>query len=97
MKRLGFAPAARADLMSIGSYIAEDSPARAVTFVAELESKARQAADRPKSFPARDDIGPGLRVAIHGRYLLFFRELADEVRIIRILHGARDLGRIIGG
>ena len=68
----------------------------ALSFVAELEAKAVQAAERPASFPARDDIGPGLRVAFHGRYLLFFRDLADEVRIVRILHGARDLRRILG-
>jgi plasmid stabilization system protein ParE len=33
---------------------------------------------------------------VHGRYLLFFRDLATEVRIVRILHGARDLARILG-
>lgn len=94
MKRLGFSPAARADLIGIGRYIAEDDPIRAESFVAELESKARQAAERPLSFIAREDLGPGLRAAVHGRYVLFFRELADEVRIVRVLHGARDLGRI---
>ena len=96
MKRLGFAPAARADLMAIGRYIAADDPERALSFVAELEAKAIQAAERPASFPARGDISPGLRVAVHGRYLLFFRDLPDEVRIVRILHGARDLRRILG-
>lgn len=94
MKRLGFAPAARVDLLAIGLYIAEDNPERAESFVAELEGKAAQAAEQPRSFPMRDDVGPGLRAAGHGRYLLFFRELADEVRIVRVLHGARDLTRI---
>jgi Arc/MetJ-type ribon-helix-helix transcriptional regulator len=47
--------------------------------------------ERPGSFPARDDISPGLRSAVHGRYLLLSRELRDEVRIVRIVHGARDL------
>lgn len=36
-------------------------------------------------------IADGLRSITHGRYLLFFRDLADEVRIVRVLHGARDL------
>lgn len=94
MKRLGFSPAARADLMAIGVYIAEDNPARAESFVAELEAKAAQAAERPRSFPVRDDVSLGLRVVVHGRYLLFFRELMDEVRIIRVVHGARDLTRM---
>jgi plasmid stabilization system protein ParE len=32
-----------------------------------------------------------LRAAIHGRYLIPFRDLDAEVRIVRIVHGARDL------
>ena len=94
MKRLGFTPAARADLLEIALYIAEDNPERAMSFVAELEAKAAVAAEHPASFPARDEISPGLRVIVHGRYLLFFRELVDEVRIVRVLHGARDLPQI---
>lgn len=94
MKRLGFAPEARRDLLAIGLYIVEDNPERATSFVAELEVKAAQAAERPRSFPARDDVSPGLRAVGHRHYLLFFRELEDEVRIVRVLHGARNLTRI---
>lgn len=96
MKRLGFAPEARADLVAIGLFIAEDSPERAASFVAELEAKAIQAAERPRSFPARDDLSPGLRAVGHGRYVLFFRELPDEVRVVRAVHASRDLKRIFG-
>ena len=46
--------------------------------------------------PARDDLSPDLRCAAHGRYLLFFRERDDGVRIVRILHGAPDLHRLFG-
>lgn len=91
MKRLSFAPLARDDLEAIGLYIAEESPERALTFVAELKDVARQAAERPRSFPSREDLAPELRKIVHGRYLIFFRKLADEVRIERIVHGARDL------
>ncbi len=91
MKRLTFAPLARADLLAITRFIAEDNPVRAETFLAELEAKAHRAAERPQSFPARDDLSPGLRSIVHGRYILFFRELSSEVRIVRVLHGA-ELG-----
>jgi len=96
VKPLGFAPAALADLAAIGDYIAEDNPDRALTFVAELETKAARVAERPLSFPARDDISPGLRAALHGRYLILFRDLPDEVRVVRVIHGARDIGRVFG-
>ena len=90
MKPVTFAPAARADLLAIGLYIADDNPERAESFVAELEAKTRAIGERPLSFPARDDISGGLRGAAHGRYLILFRDLAREVRIVRVLHSARD-------
>lgn len=97
MKPLGYAPQALADLEAIGDYIAEDDPDRALGFVDELRARARQAAGRPLGFPARDDLSHGLRAARHGKYLIFFRDLSDEVRIVRIVHGARDLPRMLEG
>lgn len=55
-----------------------------------------QAAERPESFPARDDVREGLRSARHGRYLIFFLDAGAEVQIVRVLHGARDLRRAFG-
>ena len=94
MKRLVFAPAANEDLLTIGAYIAEDNPDRAESFVAELEATALRIAERLRSFPSRDEISDGLGVAVHGRYLLLFRELEADVRIVRVVHGARDLRAI---
>ncbi len=93
MARLVILPAARADLIEIGDFIAADSPSRAASFVAEIEARMREAAERPGSFPARDELYEGLRAARHGRYLIFFVEQGDEVQVVRVLHGARDLPR----
>ncbi len=94
MARLVILPAARADLIEIADFIAQDEPRRALSFVAEIEARMREAAKRPGSFPARDELHEGLRAARHGRYLIFFVEAGDEVRVVRILHGARDLPRV---
>jgi toxin ParE1/3/4 len=94
VKPLIYAPEAVADLRDITDYIAEDDRARALSFVAELEGKASEAASRPLSFRERSDIVPGLRAIPHGRYLIFFRDLPDQVRIVRVLHSARDLPRL---
>lgn len=94
MKRLAYLPAALEDLRAIATYIAEDDPDRALSFIAELQDKAAQAAERPESFPARDDLAAGLRATRLGRYLIFFLNLPDEVQIVRVLHSARDLGRL---
>jgi toxin ParE1/3/4 len=94
MKPVAFSPAARADLASIALYIADDDPDRAESFVAELVERAKAIAERPTSFPTRDDISPGLRRARHGRYLIFFRDLPQVVRIVRVLHAARDVAAL---
>ena len=96
MPRLVVLPAAREDLIGIGDFIARDNPVRALSFVAELEARMHQVAERPESFPARGDLHEGLRAARHGRYLIFFLPLDDEVRIVRVLHGARDLPGVFG-
>ena len=39
----------------------------------------------------REDIAPGIRMQVHGRYLVFYRVQMDAIRIERILHGAQDV------
>jgi toxin ParE1/3/4 len=96
-RRLLLSPRAAADLEDIAQYIARDNPERAATFVEELEAKCRTVAATPDIYPARPDLAPGLRMAVHGRYLVLFRELPGQsaVRVERVLHGARNLPRLI--
>jgi toxin ParE1/3/4 len=89
--KLTFSPAARADLLDIAEFIAQRNQARAVTFVDELESKCAALARAPGVGTSRRDLGDGMRVLPHGRYLLFYRAGSRSLRIERILHGARDI------
>ena len=87
--------AALADLREIGDFIAADDRGRALGFVRELRAKCREVARNPLAYPARDEIAPGVRQALHSRYRILFRVVPDEgVRILRIVHGARDLARL---
>jgi toxin ParE1/3/4 len=88
-----FSPAAIADLEEIGDYIAQDSPARAETFVAEIRARCNRIADMPRAAPQRADLRAGIRMVPLGRYLIFY-SIDDGIRIERILHGARDLPRL---
>ncbi|NTS32285.1 type II toxin-antitoxin system RelE/ParE family toxin [Phyllobacterium sp. BT25] len=47
--KLAFTDAARSDLLSIGDYIADDNPWRAVTFLEELEARCASIVDFPNS------------------------------------------------
>ncbi len=87
-------PAAESDLEAIGDYIAMDNPRRAVSFIREMRARFEGIAAAPRSAPLRENIGPGIRVAPHGSYLIFYRIADDGIRIERVLHGARDLRRL---
>jgi toxin ParE1/3/4 len=90
--RCRFSALAVSDLEAIGDFIARDNPRRAVTFVRGLQDYChQQITARPSSFPLREDLGRSLRMAVHGRYLIFFTPLDDGVLIERVVHGARNL------
>ena len=92
-RRLLLSPRAATDLEEIASIIARDAPRRAASFVAELEAKCRAVAEAPTAYPTRENLAPGLQMAVHGRYVVLFREFPGEnvMRVERVLHGARDL------
>lgn len=97
-RRVVYSPVAVTDLEEIGDFIARDNPRRAQRFVAELMQKCRLVAASPRTYELRDDLAPDLRIAVHHRYIIAFREIPDEqaVRIERILHGARHLPGLLG-
>ena len=86
---------AQDDLVSIGEFIWQGNPERAISFVDELTGRFRIIADRPKSFPARDHVLKGLRSAGYGRYLILFRLERDHILILRVLHSARNVAKIL--
>lgn len=93
--QLTFSPKAATDLEEIGDYIARDNPKRAVSFIEEIEAHCQRIAEMPLAFPARPDFAPEIRMAVHGRYLILFQVLADEVRIERVVHGAQRMNDIL--
>ncbi|WP_372704036.1 type II toxin-antitoxin system RelE/ParE family toxin [Castellaniella sp.] len=87
---------AEADLAEIWSYVAEDSSeATANRLIATLYTTCEKILPFPESQPARPLIAPGLRVTFHGSYAIYYTHSPAAVTIIRVLHGARDIGRVI--
>ena len=84
-------PRAEADLEGIGDKIAERKPARAVNYVRELRERCARVGEFPHAGPPRPQWGEGVRIAVHGKYVIVYRVRDQVVQVLRIAHGARDL------
>ena len=94
--KLGISPLAEVDLESIGDWIAQDNPVRAVSFTEELYHQCLLIAESPVIYRERPELGQSVRSCAYGRYLILFRLLDTEVRIERVVHGSRDITRLFG-
>lgn len=87
--RIAWSRLAIHDLDEIAIYIAHDSPQNA----ALVETRIHRAAITLSEFPLSGRIGraPGTRERVVDRtpFILIYRVLADEVRILRVVRGAR--------
>ena len=95
MSRYRLRPRAVADLEAICDFIAADNPERAVSFIDELLALCERIAERPRGFQRREDLAPGLRQAVRGRYLVLFTPDEEGVVIERVVYGARRLEDLI--
>jgi addiction module RelE/StbE family toxin len=82
---------ATADLREIGRWIARDNRPRSLTFVGELRERCRAIGSRPRTYPLLQGFeSEGIRRCNHRSYLIFYRIEEDKVRILHVMHGARD-------
>jgi toxin ParE1/3/4 len=82
---------ARADLLLIGDWIAQENPVRAVSFVDELQSACLNLSDFPARYPLYKATADGpMRRKVYGNYLIFYVVGQNTVTVARILHGAQN-------
>lgn len=87
---LEWRPQARADLMDIVTFVAEDNPDAAQELKDEIESKVANLARHPKLY-RRSQRVKGLReVVIHRNYILLYRETPALVEIVNVVHARRQ-------
>lgn len=86
---------AEADLETIIAELNAKAPALAERFADEFERKGQTLGRFPETGRSRTEIAPGLRSTLVKPYVLFYRIEGDVVQILRILHGRRDLHRIL--
>lgn len=84
-------PRAAADLEETGDYIASDNPAAAAQLISDVVQCCELLAQSPLLGRDRGALRPDIRSFPVGRYIVFYRPVADGIEVIRILHGARDI------
>jgi toxin ParE1/3/4 len=97
MKAVTFNPVAIADLDELISHITQDNPDAAVNVRSAIFETAQSLRSHPGLGIRPRFSAPrftGIRfipASSYPNYLLFYREGADEIEILRVLHGSRNL------
>jgi|SRR5580658_4989417 toxin ParE1/3/4 len=94
--RITYSRRARTDIDQIWIYIAKesrDSADRVIDFISGACNLIRRS---PYIGRKRDnDLGAGMRSYPSGNYLIFYRVKSGTVRVVRVLHGKRDIPAVL--
>ncbi|NOY42256.1 MAG: type II toxin-antitoxin system RelE/ParE family toxin [Planctomycetes bacterium] len=89
-----YTPLAQQDLADILGYIAQDKPEAAFAWVEKIESKCLLIASTPQIGELQSQFGEGVRTSSVGRYVIFHRETDEQVEILRVIPGDRNISKI---
>lgn len=94
MRRLNFLDDAKSNLADISDQIeaSSGSAQTAQAFVARIIAQCERLATLPGTLGrSRSELMPEMRSFPLGRYVIFFRYIGEQVDIVNVLRGARDL------
>jgi toxin ParE1/3/4 len=94
--RLELTPRARADLADILDYsVVEFGEAVAIAYVEGFQDSFALLLQNPKIGPAVPDDIKGRRMFRHRSHFIYYRLDGKNLRILRVLHKARDARRLL--
>ncbi|MFT7032971.1 MAG: toxin ParE1/3/4 [Cyclobacteriaceae bacterium] len=64
---------------------------QAVEYLSKLEGVINQLVENPEIGRTRNEIKVGLRSFPKSSHVIFYRILTDRIRIVRVIHGSKDL------
>lgn len=82
---------ARRDLREIWHYIDQNDTGAADRQLRRIADKIAQIAQVPEMGRPRPELGETLRSAVVGRYLIFYELQPGKLRVVRVMHTARDI------
>ena len=96
MKKIILSKAADADLEDIFDYTLEEFGLdRAVSYVSGFDDTFEAISENQEIGRERKEIREELRSLAKDKHIIFYRALSDHIRIVRILHGSRDLPKFL--
>jgi toxin ParE1/3/4 len=88
--------AADSDLNDIYDYTAREfGDAQAEKYLTSFEAIFQNLCVHPALWRKRDDVRKGLRSISNESHTIFYRVLKDRIRIVRVMHGSRDVFRFL--
>lgn len=94
MSRYTLTDTARRDINDIWNYVAADNLTAADRLIDRFFARFRRLADQPLSGAIFPQLAPTIRYCVVGRYVIFYQPHGSGVRIVRVLHGARDFSTL---
>lgn len=95
MKRVIILPDAEADIIDIWRHTIERwGFDQAVKYDATIQGRIEGLATGSTASRRAEEVGTGLRRAVVGSHVVFFREDAAAVTVVRVLHQSMDVGRV---
>jgi toxin ParE1/3/4 len=97
MARHRLSPEAEADLDEIWLHVAHETGKIEIAdrIIDNITERFWLLGQRPHVGRARDDLGPGLRSFPVGGYIILYRSDGKNVRILHVIHGSRDIPRLL--
>jgi plasmid stabilization system protein ParE len=97
MSRFVLTPAAEGDLLKIIEHLEGDNPNAVLKVVDALDEAMQRLADNPMIGHVRPDLtDQDVRFWPVFKYLVVYRPKTKPLEIVRVLHGRRDVERILG-
>jgi antitoxin ParD1/3/4 len=97
MSEFVLTPAAEGDLLKILEYLEGDNPSAILRVVDALDEAMQLLADNPQIGHVRTDLTDAdVRFWSVFKYLVIYRPDTKPLQIVRVLHGRRDVKRLLG-
>jgi len=95
-RRLRISHTAARDIEQIVAYIVRDRKSAARNWLQSTDRLFRLiAATAEIGESCKSSRHKQLRRIAHGKYIVYFRPIGDDIEIIRVVHGARDQDKLI--